>query len=185
MSNGIILVCIWLYLKIDGPIFWENASQTHFWGCKGLWCIFLTFLDIFEKFRPREIFWHQLDQDRMRIDGIMLVWKKAWKKVTYLGEAVVVPSLLIFLQKFLKKFFCLKTISDLILETLGVCTLTQNGLGTGVVFHPFWPPVPRGVGTGAHGVGVLKYPRGPTKSPPKAIGQAYINSFIAKKEIPY
>ena len=40
---------------------------------------FPTFLDIFEKFRPREIFWHQLVQDRLRIDGKILVWKKSMK----------------------------------------------------------------------------------------------------------
>ena len=60
---------------------WEaERSKTRLEGWRCLRCIFPTFLDIFEKFRPREIFWHQLDQDRLRIDGKILVWKKSMKK---------------------------------------------------------------------------------------------------------
>ena len=69
-------------------------------------------------------------------------------------------------------------------EKIRITALDEKWLGRWVVFHPFWPPVPRGVGTGAHGVGVSKYPRGPTKSPPKAIGEAHINGFMAKNQIP-
>ena len=59
---------------------WEaERSKTRLEGWRCLRCIFPTFLDIFEKFRPREIFWHQLDQDRLRIDGKILVWKKSMK----------------------------------------------------------------------------------------------------------
>ena len=70
-------------------------------------------------------------------------------------------------KNFSKFFFGPKTIFIPIFETFDLGTTTQKWLGRWVVFHPFWPPVPRGVGTGAHGVGVLKYPRGPTKSPPQ------------------
>ena len=58
LSNGIIWVCIWLYLEFDGSIFQENASQTCFWGCKGLWCTFTNFQGGIRKIGSKSKLWH-------------------------------------------------------------------------------------------------------------------------------
>ena len=57
-------------------------------------------------------------------------------------------------------------------------------LGSGAVFCPFWPPVPRPGQPGAHTLGHPKYPRGTTKSHPNLIGQASNSSFMPQKRKP-
>ena len=150
---------------------WEaERSKTRLEGWRCLRCIFPTFLDIFEKFRPREIFWHQLDQDRLRIDGKMLVWKKKHEK-KWLTLEKLLWSRLQFLhsRKFLKNFLVQKLSPFQFSRHLTLAQRPKNGSEDEWFFTLFDPLCPEGWVLGPMGWVFWSTPGGPPNHPPRPL----------------
>ena len=151
---------------------WRQAerSKTRLEGWRCLRCIFPTFLDIFEKFRPREIFWHQLDQDRLRIDGKIQVWKKSMKKSDSPWRSCCGPGFNFYTLKISQKIFLVQKLSSFQFSRL--LTLAQrpkNGSEDEWFFTLFDPLCPEGCVLGPMGWVFWSTPGGPPNHPPRPL----------------